>query len=145
MVADSVFIDTNVLVYASRPAAPEFGTAVSAVDRLRGQQRPLCISAQVLREYLAVVTRPQATTAGTPMPRAMANANAFRRRFLLLQETSDTMDRLFDLLANHPTAGRQVHDANLVATMLSNGITTLLTFNTRDFRRFEDVIRLEAP
>ena len=63
----------------------------------------------------------------------------------MVPDRAEALDRLLDLLANHSTAGKHVHDANLVATMLSNGITTLLTFNTRDFRRFEDVIRLEQP
>jgi predicted nucleic acid-binding protein len=35
-----------------------------------------------------------------------------------------------------------VHDANVVATMLAHGETTLLTFNTADFRRFARVIEV---
>jgi predicted nucleic acid-binding protein len=41
-------------------------------------------------------------------------------------------------------AGRQVHDANIVATMLANGITRLLTFNVADFRRFAALISVET-
>ena len=32
--------------------------------------------------------------------------------------------------------GRRVHDARLVAVMLTHGITHLLTFNHYDFRQF---------
>jgi predicted nucleic acid-binding protein len=41
--------------------------------------------------------------------------------------------------------GRQVHDANIVATMLAHGETRLLTFNEADFRRFSSVIEIVAP
>jgi predicted nucleic acid-binding protein len=53
------------------------------------------------------------------------------------------LDRLVDLLAVHRGSGRQVHDANIVATMLENGIRRLLTFNVVDFRRFARLIAIE--
>ena len=48
-----------------------------------------------------------------------------------------------DLLATYPTGGRQVYDANIVATMLCHGLKRLLTFNTADFQRFSSLIDLE--
>ena len=41
--------------------------------------------------------------------------------------------------------GKQVHDANIVATMLAHGETRLLTFNTADFRRLVPLIEVVAP
>jgi len=38
-----------------------------------------------------------------------------------------------------------VHDANIVATMLTYGIDTLLTLNIDDFKRFADKIMLLNP
>ena len=38
--------------------------------------------------------------------------------------------------------GRQIHDANIVATMLAHGERRLLTFNAADFRRYGDRIEL---
>jgi predicted nucleic acid-binding protein len=40
-------------------------------------------------------------------------------------------------------SGRQVHDANVVATMLEHGVRRLLTFNAADFRRFARIIDIE--
>jgi predicted nucleic acid-binding protein len=40
--------------------------------------------------------------------------------------------------------GKQIHDANVVATMLANDVTRLATFNRADFQRFEDEITLEV-
>ena len=42
-------------------------------------------------------------------------------------------------------ARRQVHDANLIATMLAHGEHRILTFNDADFRRFADLIEIQAP
>jgi hypothetical protein len=41
---------------------------------------------------------------------------------------------LLQLLTTHPVAGKQVHHANVVATMLDHGVHRLLSFNTADFR-----------
>ena len=38
--------------------------------------------------------------------------------------------------------GEQIHDANIVATMLAYGEHRLLTFNEADFRRYGDRIEL---
>jgi predicted nucleic acid-binding protein len=40
------------------------------------------------------------------------------------------------------TRGKQVHDANIVATMLAHEIDTLLTLNVDDMKRFADKIRI---
>jgi len=44
--------------------------------------------------------------------------------------------KLIDLIQEFPTAGKQIHDANIVATMLVNGVDFLLTYNKDDFKRF---------
>ena len=139
------FVDTNVLVYVSRPAAVEHARALRAVERLRAKSSPLWISRQVLREYLAVVTRPQATAPGLPMKQALADVQSFRSVFEVADDSPAVLDRLLRILAEHPGAGRQVHDANLVATMVAHGVTRLLTFNTADFRRFGGLVSLVTP
>lgn len=48
--------------------------------------------------------------------------------------------RLLDLLQQFSIGGKQVHDANIVATMLISNIPALLTNNTDDFKRFSHLI-----
>ena len=50
--------------------------------------------------------------------------------------------KLLDLLLQFPSGGKQVHDANIVATMLVHGVPKLLTHNTADFARFSSVIEV---
>ena len=56
----------------------------------------------------------------------------------------EVFERLLSLLATHPVTGRQVHDANLGAAMVEQGISRLLTFNAGDFQRFADTIEIVA-
>ncbi len=49
---------------------------------------------------------------------------------------------LLDLKAEVSGGGKQVHDAEIVATMLAFGIPTLLARNARDFERFGRWIRI---
>jgi hypothetical protein len=43
---------------------------------------------------------------------------------------------LASLFRRVPAAGRQIHDANIVATMQAHGIRRLLTHNGSDFQRY---------
>ena len=61
---------------------------------------------------------------------------------MVADETPEVTDQLLELLRTYPTRGKQVHDANIVATMLVNGVDTLLTMNVADFQRFHDRINL---
>lgn len=143
MAADPVFVDTNVLVYATRPSAVQHSVALATLTQFEDEGSTLWISPQVLREYLAVVTRPQATAPALPMASAIADVRRFRTVFPIAEERPNVLDRLLDLLAVHNGSGRQIYDANIVATMLEHGIRRLLTFNAADFRRFARIIDIE--
>jgi predicted nucleic acid-binding protein len=118
MAADPVFVDTNVLVYATRPSATQHAAALAALTRLEREGSALWVSSRVLREYLAAVTRPQSTAPGLAMATAIADVRNFRAVFDVAEERPSVLDRLLDLLVAHRSSGRQVHDANVVAAML---------------------------
>jgi predicted nucleic acid-binding protein len=50
-----------------------------------------------------------------------------------------------ELCRRYSFGGRQVHDANVVATILAHGELRLLTFNEADFRRFAGLIEVVTP
>ena len=99
-VADPVFIDTNVLVYASRPTAPEYTIARATLAGLESQDSQLWISTQLLREYLAVITRPQATAPSLPM--AIADVRHFQSLFEIAPEGDRVLEQLLKLLTAYP-------------------------------------------
>ncbi len=57
--AEPLFIDTNILIYANVATAPLHEQALSAIKEADQAGRPLWISRQVLREFIAARTRPQ--------------------------------------------------------------------------------------
>jgi len=61
------------------------------------------------------------------------------------EDGADTLTTLLALLETHAAGGRQIHDAQLVATMMNARIERLLTFNPGDFERFRAVIRILQP
>ena len=138
------FVDTNVLVYSTAETAPfhQQARAARAREAAAGQ---LAISGQVLREYLATVTRPQSWSQALPLAEAFADAQAFARRFVVLEDGPAVWDQLVELGRSVAFAGKQVHDANLVATMLAHGIKRLLIFNAADFQRFAGLVEIVAP
>jgi predicted nucleic acid-binding protein len=79
---------------------------------------------------------------GSAVPDALGNVHAIRERTTLLAADSRVADRLLGLLADVECLGKQVHDANLVATMLVHGIGTIVTMNLADFARFERYVSL---
>jgi predicted nucleic acid-binding protein len=146
MAADPVFVDTNVLVYVDQAASAFHTPARAAIARLERDGAQLWISRQVLREYLVTVTRP-GPTGVPPMTRSEAAAavESFLAVYAIAEDGPEATAQLLTLLRAVPMGGKQVHDANIVATMLAHGITRLLTFNAADFRRFEPLIALLAP
>jgi predicted nucleic acid-binding protein len=113
------------------------------LSQLEAGGRRLWISQQVLREYLCVVTRVQATSSALPIATALADVRRFHASLNVAADTPGVLERLLEIVATHPVSGKQVHDANVVATMLEYGISRLLTFNIADFQRFADVITLK--
>ena len=137
-----MFIDTNVLVQYLNVDAPEHPRARAVMQSAFVQPESLIISRQILREYLAVVTRPQSWADATPMADALDEVNNLIRMFRIVEDGPNVTAQLIDLCREIPVGGRQIHDANIVATMLAYGERRLLTFNTSDFRRYRGRIEL---
>ncbi len=138
--ADRVFVDSNVLVYASVVAAPFYQQALQALRRLGDSGAEMWISRQVIREYLATLSRPQ--TFANPQPAALLArvVRYFEGRFHVAEDNSAVTARLLALIQQVPVGGKQIHDANIVATMQAHGISRLLTHNMADFNRFSGLI-----
>ena len=137
-----MFIDTNVLVKSRVPDAPDHGAARAGLERAFRDPEPMRISRQVIREYLAVVTRPQNWPVAITREDALDDVSRLIGSFEILEDGPVVTEYLVALCQEVPVGGRQIHDANIVATMLAYGERRLLTFNVADFRRFGDRIEL---
>ena len=137
-----MFIDTNVLVNSRIPRAPDHDIARARLERAFQDLEPLRTSRQVVREYLAVVTRPQTWPIAIRCEDALDDVNRLVSAFEVLEDGPVVTESLVVLCREVSVAGRQIHDANIVATMLAHGERRLLTFNTSDFLRYGDRIEL---
>jgi len=140
MDAERLFIDTNILVYANASEAPCHKIALIALKQWRESGTEQWISAQVLREYMAILSRPQTFSVPIDSKLLLERVRYFQQRFRVVYETPVITEKLLMLTQNVEVGGKQIHDANIVATMLANNITHLLTHNITDFNRFDDFI-----
>ncbi len=137
-----MFIDTNVFVNSRIPDAPGHKVARQRLTRALLTDEPLRISRQILREYLSVVTRPQSWSGAITRDEALEDVDNLIATFEILEDSPMVTASLVALIREVPIGGSQVHDANIVATMLAHGERRLLTLNARDFRRYGDRIVL---
>lgn len=145
-VADRALLDTNVLLAATDQARRTHHSSLAVLNEWPAQGVVLYTSGQILREYLGVATRPIAHNGlGLTLPDALDNVQALRGRLHCLAETDKVHDRLLELLGDVPCTGKQVHDANIVATALVHGIDTIATNNLADFTQFGKYVRALPP
>lgn len=144
LVVEPTFLDTNILIYASIAEAPWHATALSAIQKWEQVGIELWISRQVLREYLAVLSRPQVFTSPISITTLIAEIRAFESRFQIAEDGPQITANLLKLLEQVSIGGKQVHDANIVATMQAYNLKHLLTHNTADFDRFANYVTV-AP
>jgi predicted nucleic acid-binding protein len=143
--AAKAFVDTNILLRAMIPVMIRHQEADLLIQQMWAAKTELWINGQVIREFIVQATHPKTLPTPMTIEQAVNEIDAIKRVFQVADETAAVRDKLIQLIKEYPTQGKQIHDANLVATMLAYGIDTLLTFNIDDFKRFGDKIKLVSP
>jgi predicted nucleic acid-binding protein len=132
-----ILIDTNILL---RSLQPHCAIVERAITALRTANETLNVAAQNLIEFWAVATR-RASENGLGMTVEMATSEltVLKRLFSLLPESPSVFEEWERLVATHRVAGKNTHDARIVAAMNVHGITRILRFNVQDFTRYADI------
>jgi len=141
----NAFVDTNVLLRAILTQMDDHAPSDTLVKRLWREGVTLWISGQVIREFIVQATHPKTLKIPLSMADVIATVDAITPLFQVADETPAVRAELLRLLREFPTGGKQVHDANLVATMLVYGIDTLLTINVDDLKRFGGIVTIVSP
>lgn len=140
----SFLVDSNLLTRLSQRKSPQHASARRAIVALRLRSEQLFLSPQNIIEFWAVATRPiENNGLGLSIDVTMFEIRKFKRLFDLRQDTPDIFATWETLVTRHRVVGKNVHDARLVAAMLEHGITHLLTFNGKDFKRFNEITVLD--
>ena len=140
----TLLLDTNILTRAAQPSHPMHQGALDAVTTLRAEGEELCVVPQNLIEFWVVATRPRAVN-GLEMKTSHAAIELARIKslFRLLPDTPSVFAEWEKLVLLHSVSGKKAHDARIVAAMKTYSVTTLLTFNTSDFRRYPGIITVD--
>jgi predicted nucleic acid-binding protein len=137
-----VFLDTNILLRTALTQMNQHAEVDALVKRTISEGAELWISGQVIREFIVQATHPRTLAEPLTIEQVVHEIEAMKPLFQIADETVAVRDQLLQLLQNYPTQGKQVHDANIVATMLVYEIDTLLTLNVDDLKRFGDKIKI---
>jgi predicted nucleic acid-binding protein len=126
-IADPLFLDTSLIIAATVEAHPAHKAASGFVDARVAEARPMFISLQVCREFLVVLTRQPVSG-----------------RVCLRWRNRSRRSECLRLVKQFDVHGKQVHNCNIVATMLAHGVPHLATRNAADFKRYEGLISIDA-
>ena len=130
--------DTNVLLRVVHRADPRHDLARAALRSLQAEGHKVQASEQNFIEFWNVTTRPRAQNGfGVEPTEAKRFLNLVERIFPRLPCSTEIYPKWCRLVTTFAVSGVQVHDAHLVATMLANDITHILTLNPKDFRRYD--------
>jgi predicted nucleic acid-binding protein len=140
--AGNLFIDTNVLVYANNALSPFASAARTKLNKALNTYENLWVSRQVFREFAVIVSREMLAVGNIEFDKLEGVIQQFERDFLVAEDSKMVTSAWLSLLGETKSAGKQVHDANIVATMLAHGIDAILTHNVEDFRRFAHLIEI---
>ena len=131
-----VFLDTNIFLYAAGTSRSLRGACASVLRRVADGTIEATVNSEVVQEILYVLTR-----RGRPGD-ALTLARSLLSLFPdLLPVTREDVLGACDLLQQHPRLS--VRDALHVATMLRNGLKTIVSVDS-DFDQLSQIHRL-AP
>src|SRR5262249_15598690 len=106
MAADAGFLDTSVLVAASVAAHPGHPRALPYVQGASQSGRLLCISPQICREFMVVLTRQPVADRTFSVEEALEALEKWRAATTLLDETIASVAEWQALIRKHDVRGK---------------------------------------
>jgi predicted nucleic acid-binding protein len=127
-------LDTNVVMRFCNPSDVQHQLATNAISRLLMQSDECFLVTQVVIEFWVVATRPtQANGLGWTVEQTRSMIDRLLDRFPVLEESPQIFPNWLNLVTDNRVMGKRTHDIRIIAAMLANQITHLLTFNPSDF------------
>ena len=135
-----MLVDTNLLIRTLQPHHTLYPVAVGALATLRSRNHYLYLVPQNLIEFWTVATRPvESNGLGWSTAVARMEIERLESFFIVLRETPALYPAWKRIVFEHHVSGKPTYDARLIAAMQVHGISSIVTFNTSDFRRYAGV------
>ena len=142
----SYAVDTNVLARAVQENHPMHRIAKESVKALFDRGDEVYGLAQIFYEFWVIATRPlEQNGLGLSATEAQKHLTEFETTLALRTDIPAVYPEWMHLVSDRAVMGKNAHDARIVAAMVAHGISHLLTFNGRDFKRFQDIITVVEP
>jgi predicted nucleic acid-binding protein len=135
----SVLLDTGILLRFVDEKDSQHSLIRTVVVMFSERGEELWITTQNIAELWNVATRPVANNGLALSPTQVAKLydETIAPVCGVLTEAESHPDVFRRLLKQYDVVGKQVHDARLLASMLTWQIDSILTLNERNFRRYE--------
>jgi len=128
-----LLLDTNVLIYSIDEGSKYFSKA----QKLFSEPVELCTTSKNLSEFLAVITRIPKNP--LPLNDALFIVEDFLNVITIYYPTQESFLTFQNLLRKYKPTGLQIHDYEIVSIGLTNQITTMATFNEKDFKKIKEI------
>lgn len=130
-----MLIDSNILVYSINSSSPKHRRAQDFLQENLGE---LVVAHQNIFESLRILTHPK-----FPNPMKIGDAMDAILNILkgctVISPDYRTYRIALELIKKYKLSADKVFDAYLVATALGNGIDTIATDNTKDFKKIVEI------
>ncbi len=137
----SALVDTSCLLRLPVPTDPRRPVTMNTLSRLTAMGEPLTVARQNYVEFRSVATRPANVNGlGMTPEEADAELDMMEGLFLPLSDTDAVYAAWRDLCRRAAVSGKQVHDTRIAAVCAVYGVSIILTWNPKDFKRFEPLI-----
>ncbi|MGH9948423.1 MAG: type II toxin-antitoxin system VapC family toxin [Pyrinomonadaceae bacterium] len=134
----SYILDTNCYLRLADRQSPLRNTILNAIRNLRREDQIIFTTPQIIAEFWNVCTRESSMRGGLELTpkQTERKIDLMLKHFPILSDSSTTFDIWRLLVSENQIVGVGVHDAKLVASMIAHSVQHLVTFNTKDFRRY---------
>src|SRR3954468_1589931 len=137
-------IDTGVLLRLFDRSDLNCRTIRKALWNGRRAGHGFTVSVQNVAEFWNVSTRPISARGGYGLTvlEVDQRLRVIERACAVVADSANLYSFWRRLIISHGVTGVQVHDARIVAWMLSQAITHIITLNTSDFVRYTEIVAL---
>ena len=135
-------VDANVLIYSAIESMPEHNRILTFFERRVLTGRLSCaISFPVLLEFVHITTDPKRFKPPLSVEESVGIAEQYWQaaNWHRMIPKSTTGSLTFSLLREHKLGRKRLLDTYLAATLLDNGITSLITCDRDDFKVFSQL------
>jgi len=143
----SIFLDTNILVYAADSRSLFHQKAKEILERAAKAEFTAVISPQIIFEFYSLVTNKKRIKNYFKQEEAVdfIERVVYFANIKMIFPGDESVKMIFDLLRVKLVADREIFDVEIIATMLVNGVKTIYTANKKDFVKLSSEIEAINP